>query len=62
VPRYDPYSHLVYAARGDSVKTSIVDGHILFEAGAFTTLDARAVIEAARAAAERVREVVGRRP
>lgn len=62
VPRYDPYSHLAYAARGDNVKVSVVDGRILFEAGTFATLDARAVIEAARAAAERVREVVGRLP
>ncbi len=62
VPRYDPYSHLAYAARGDNVKISMVDGRVLFEAGAFTTLDARAVIEAARAAAERIRAVVGRRP
>jgi 5-methylthioadenosine/S-adenosylhomocysteine deaminase len=62
VPRYDPYSHLVYAARGDSVEVSIVDGRILFEAGAFTTLDPRAVIDDARVAAARIREVVGRRP
>ncbi len=62
VPRYDPYSHLVYAARGDNVKISMVGGRVLFEAGAFTTLDASTVIDAARAVAERVREVVGRRP
>jgi len=60
VPRYDAYSHLTYAARGDNVKTTIVDGRVLYDAGTFATLDAAAVIEAARAAAERVRAVVGR--
>jgi len=59
VPRYDPYSHLAYAARAGDVRTTVVDGRILFDAGAFTTLDADAVIAAARAAAARVREVVG---
>jgi len=59
VPRYDPYSHLTYAARAGDVRTTVVDGRVLFDAGVFTTLDANAVIAAARAAAARVREVVG---
>ncbi len=59
VPRYDPYSHLTYAARGNDVKTTIVDGRILYHNGTFTTLDPEAVFSAARQAADRVRQVVG---
>lgn len=62
VPRYDPYSHLTYATRAGDVKVTIVDGRLLYREGAFTTLDAAAVVNDARAAAERVRDVVGRRP
>ena len=61
VPRYDPYSHLTYAARGDDVKTTIVGGRILYHDGAFTTLDPEAIFSAAREAADRVRQVVGGR-
>ncbi len=61
VPRYDPYSHLTYAARGDDVKTTIVDGRILYQNGVFTTLDPEAIVSAARQAAGRVRQVVGGR-
>jgi 5-methylthioadenosine/S-adenosylhomocysteine deaminase len=60
VPRYDVYSHLTYAARAGDVAITIVDGRVLYRDGVFTTLDRAAVIEAARAAAERVREVVSR--
>ncbi|MGD8330024.1 MAG: amidohydrolase [Acidobacteriota bacterium] len=62
VPRYDPYSHLTYAAHAGDVKTTIVDGNVLFDDGTFSTLDPDATIAAARALAERVREVVARRP
>ena len=58
VPRYDPYSHLTYTARGDDVKTTIVDGRVLFHEGEFTTLDPAAIRAAARRVAERVRAVV----
>jgi 5-methylthioadenosine/S-adenosylhomocysteine deaminase len=62
VPRYDPYSHLAYVARAGDVRVTVVDGAVLYEDGAFSTLDPAAVINAARAAADRVREVVGRHP
>jgi 5-methylthioadenosine/S-adenosylhomocysteine deaminase len=62
VPRYDAHSHLTYAARAGDVKTTVVDGRVLYDAGAFTSLDAAAVIDTARAAAERVRAAVGRHP
>ncbi len=58
VPRTDVYSHLVYAARGDNVSTTVVDGRILYQEGAFLTLDADAIREAAWQAAEEVRQVV----
>jgi 5-methylthioadenosine/S-adenosylhomocysteine deaminase len=62
VPRYDPYSHLAYTTRGSDVKTTIVDGRILFEDGRFTTLDPQRIEAAARQAAERVRTAVARDP
>jgi len=62
VPRYDPYSHLTYAAHAGDVKTTIVDGNVLFDGGTFSTLDPAATIAAARVLAEKVREVVARRP
>ncbi len=58
VPRYDVYSHLVYAARGDAVTTTVVDGRVLFADGAFESLDEARVIAAGRRAAEKVREAV----
>ncbi len=61
VPRYDPYSHLTYAAHGDDVKTTIVSGRILYHDGAFTTLDPEAIFSAARQMADRVRQVIGGR-
>jgi 5-methylthioadenosine/S-adenosylhomocysteine deaminase len=57
-PLYDPVSHLVYASRGDDVDTTIVDGRVLMERRAMKTLDEKAVIAAATAAAAAVREAV----
>lgn len=59
VPRYDPYSHLVYAARGDDVILNMVGGRALYRDGRYQTLDADRIRIAARRAAERVRAVVG---
>ena len=59
VPRFDPYSHLVYAARGDNVRATIVEGAVLYLDGEFRTLDAAATLAAARGQANRVREAVG---
>jgi 5-methylthioadenosine/S-adenosylhomocysteine deaminase len=57
-PLYDPVSHLVYTSRGDDVDTTIVNGRVLMERRTLTTLDERAVIAEANAAAARVREAV----
>lgn len=58
VPRYDPYSHLVYAARGDDVELTMVEGRVLYRQGRFETLDADRIRTTARRIAGRVREVV----
>ena len=61
VPRYDLYSHLTYAARGHDVKTTIVEGQILYHNETFTTLDSESVFSEARKIASRVRQVLGDR-
>lgn len=62
VPRFDPYSHLVYAARGNNVRATIVDGIVLYLDGEFHTIDVAATLAAARTQAARVREAVGLPP
>ena len=59
VPRYDPYSHLSYAARGDDVRATIVEGRVLYLDGQYRSLDAAAIRTQARSIAERIRGVVG---
>jgi len=58
VPRYDPYSHLTYAARGDSVRVTVVDGQVLFRDGVFSTLDRDAVLAAAWKLRDRIESAV----
>ncbi len=57
-PLYDPYSHLVYAARGSDVTAVMVHGRLVVEGGEVTTVNEAEVMEAARSFADRVREVV----
>ena len=59
-PLYDPISHLVYATRGDDVRTVIVDGKVLMRDRKVLTLDEPAVIAEANLHARRVREAVER--
>jgi 5-methylthioadenosine/S-adenosylhomocysteine deaminase len=59
-PMYDPVSHLVYTTRGDDVVTTIVNGRVLMRDRKVVSLDANAVLKAARHAAEHVRAVVGK--
>ncbi len=61
VPRYDPYSHLAYAARGHDVRATLVEGRILYLDGEYRTLEPATIIQAARAQAERVRQAIGDR-
>lgn len=58
IPLHDPASHLVYAAKGSDVKTTIVDGRILMEDGIVTCLDQEKVMEKAVYAAEKLIERV----
>jgi len=50
-PGPDPYSTLVYAARGSDVRTTIVDGVVLVDEFASTRVDRTEVVVEARAAA-----------
>jgi 5-methylthioadenosine/S-adenosylhomocysteine deaminase len=53
-PGPDPYSTLVYSARGTDVTTTIVDGELLVEAGTPLRVDPLEVISSARQAARRL--------
>ena len=53
-PGPDPYSTLVYAARGSDVRTTIVDGEVLVDDFAPTRVDRAEVVASARAAARQL--------
>jgi 5-methylthioadenosine/S-adenosylhomocysteine deaminase len=57
-PMYDPVSHLVYVARGDDVRTTIVNGRILMQDRRMRTLNEADVLREARAWADKVRAAV----
>ena len=59
-PMYDPVSHLVYATRGDDVRTTIVNGRVLMKDRRLRTLDRAAVIADANRFAAKVKAAVGR--
>ena len=59
-PMFDPVSHLVYVARGDDVRTTVVAGRVLMAAGRVRTLSKDAVLRDAREMADRVRKAVGK--
>jgi 5-methylthioadenosine/S-adenosylhomocysteine deaminase len=47
-PLYNPYSQLVYAARGSDVKTSIINGKIVMENRRLLTIDLAAAMNSVR--------------
>ncbi len=47
-PMYNPYSHLVYAARGSDVTHSIINGRLVMEGRKLLTLNLQEVMEWAR--------------
>jgi 5-methylthioadenosine/S-adenosylhomocysteine deaminase len=59
-PMYDPLSHLVYATRGDDVRTTIVNGRIVMRDRKVLTLNEDAVLAEARTLAGQVRGAVGK--
>ena len=58
IPMYNPYSHLVYAARGHDVKHSIINGSIVMEDRRLLTLDLEDILVRSREKSEKVREWV----
>lgn len=44
-PMYNPVSHLVYAATGSDVTTSIINGTVVMENGTIETMDIQAVMD-----------------
>jgi 5-methylthioadenosine/S-adenosylhomocysteine deaminase len=59
-PMYDPVSHLVYAARGEDVRTVMVNGRVLMRDRKMLTLDEPAVLAEARKFADTVRAAIGK--
>ncbi|MGQ3329574.1 5'-deoxyadenosine deaminase [Halorubrum sp. FL23] len=58
-PLHDPLSHLVYAAHGDDVVFTMVDGRVRYDDGEHVGIDADAVRERATRHATRVVEEAG---
>lgn len=54
VPSPDPYSALVYACRAPDVRATIVDGRVLMEEGALTSMVQAEVVADARVQAQRL--------
>ena len=53
-PMYNPYSHLVYAARGNDVIHSIINGRLVMEDRELLTIDLYEIMERARQKSEDV--------
>jgi 5-methylthioadenosine/S-adenosylhomocysteine deaminase len=54
-PLYDPFSHVVFAARAQDVRHVVVRGRVVVRNGVLETLDVEAVVAAARSTADRIR-------
>lgn len=59
-PLYNPYSHIVYAANGNDVKHSVINGRIVMENRRLLTIDTEDVMENARQESEIVKKWVKR--
>ena len=55
-PLYHPFSHLVYAARGADVVTSIIGGRIVMKERRLLQIELAAVMEEVRRIADRIKE------
>jgi cytosine/adenosine deaminase-related metal-dependent hydrolase len=58
-PGTDPYSTIVYAARGSDVRTTIVDGEVLVDEFQPVRVDRAEVVRSARAAARHLIDAIG---
>jgi 5-methylthioadenosine/S-adenosylhomocysteine deaminase len=56
VPLYNPYSHLVYAASGGDVSTTIINGKIIMRDRKILTVDEEEVMREVKKIAKRVKE------
>ena len=54
-PMYNPFSHLVYAARGNDVSHSIINGQLLMEDRKLLGIDLYEIMEKARQKSQDVR-------
>jgi 5-methylthioadenosine/S-adenosylhomocysteine deaminase len=54
-PLYNPYSHIVYAAKGNDVSHTIINGRIIMEDRRLKTLDLPDIFDKIRGQADRVR-------
>ena len=61
-PLHDVLSHLVFAAHGEDVAFTMVDGNVLYEGGEFTHVDAKAIRREARNAAPDVDALAAESP
>ncbi len=52
-PIADPVANLVYSASGRSVRSVVIDGHVVLDEGVLTTLDEREYLKTASAASAR---------
>lgn len=59
-PIYNPYSHLIYSARGSDVCHSIINGNIVMEGRKLMTIDLYEILARAREKAALVREWISR--
>jgi 5-methylthioadenosine/S-adenosylhomocysteine deaminase len=54
-PLYDPYSHLVFAARAADIRHVVVRGRVTVRRGQLETIDLEALLAEVEAMAEQVR-------
>ncbi|UCD89627.1 MAG: amidohydrolase [Desulfobacterales bacterium] len=62
VPMYNPFSHLVYAANGNDVRHTIINGRLIMEDRSLLTLDLNEVIANAEGKAVKVRSWISNGP
>jgi len=58
-PLYNEYSHLVYAVKGDDVKTSVINGRVIMKDRRLATIDEFEAMEKVSEIALKVRKSLG---